>query len=140
MVYLDTSAAIPLFIPEPASSAVDAWFEANHVPVVSADWILAEFASVLSIKLRSGTINAKQARAAWKEFDTFTAVALRLISVSRSAFRVAAEMTKDATNNLRAGDSLHLAVALEAGATDFATLDRVLADNAKARGLNANRF
>ena len=28
MIYLDTSAAVPLFVAEPASAAVDAWFEA----------------------------------------------------------------------------------------------------------------
>ena len=27
MIYLDTSAAVPMFVPEPASPAIDAWFE-----------------------------------------------------------------------------------------------------------------
>ena len=56
MIYLDTSAAIPLFIPEPASDAVDAWFESCDETLISSDWILTEFASALSIKVRCGEI------------------------------------------------------------------------------------
>ena len=26
MIYLDTSAAVPMFVPEPASPAIEAWF------------------------------------------------------------------------------------------------------------------
>ena len=52
MIYLDTSAAVPLFVREPASAAVDAWFETCSDPLLSSDWIVTEFASALSLKER----------------------------------------------------------------------------------------
>ena len=37
MVYLDTSAAVPLFVPEPTTDAVEAWFATCTERVVSAE-------------------------------------------------------------------------------------------------------
>ena len=140
MIYLDTSAAVPLFVQEPASAAVDAWLESCTDPIISSDWIVTEFASALSIKVRRGEINARQARAAWKDFDAYCNSGLRLLPVSRKAFKEAAMMALNASSGLRSGDSLHLAMALESGASGLSTADASLADNAKAKGLNVIRF
>ena len=140
MIYLDTSAAVPLFVREPASAAVDAWLESCTDPIISSDWIVTEFASALSIKVRRGEINARQARAAWKDFDAFCDSGLRMLPVSRKAHRQAALMALNASGGLRSGDSLHLAMALEAGASGLSTADETLAKNAKAKGLNVIRF
>ena len=140
MIYLDTSAAVPLFVREPASEAVDAWLESCTEPIISSDWIVPEFASALSIKVRRGEINARQARAAWKDFDAFCNSGLRLLPVSRKAFKEAAMMALSAPSGLRSGDSLHLAMALEAGASGLSTADDMLENNAKAKGLNVIRF
>ena len=135
MIYLDTSAAVPMFVPEPASPAIEAWFESCTEPLVSSDWIVTEFSSALSIKVRKGEISAKQAQAAWKDFDAFCKSGLRLLPVSRKAFTEAAGMARNAASGLRSGDALHLAVALEVGASGIATADETLAKNAKASGL-----
>jgi predicted nucleic acid-binding protein len=135
MIYLDTSAAVPMFVPEPASPAIEAWFESCAEPLVSSDWIVTEFSSALSIKVRKGEISAKQAQAAWKDFDVFCKSGLRLLPVSRKAFTEAAGMVRNAASGLRSGDALHLAMALEAGASGIATADETLAKNAKANGL-----
>ena len=140
MIYLDTSAAIPLFIPEPISDAVDAWFEACDETLISSDWILTEFASALSIKVRRGEIEQKQAQAAWKDFESFCQSGLRLVTVSRQAFRQAAQFVRDVPSGLRSGDSLHLAMSIEVGAASIATADVNLAKNAKLKGLAVNRF
>lgn len=140
MIYLDTSAAMPLFVQEPASEAVDAWMESCTDPIISSDWIVTEFASALSIKVRRGEISARQARAAWKDFDAFCNSGLRLLPVSRKAFKQAAMMALNASSGLRSGDSLHLAMALEAGASGLSTADDTLGNNAKAKGLNVIRF
>ena len=140
MIYLDTSAAVPLFVQEPASEAVDAWLESCTDPIISSDWIVTEFASALSIKVRRREINARQARAAWKDFDAFCNSGLRLLPVSRKAFKEAAMMALNARSGLRSGDSLHLAMALEAGASGLSTADDTLENNAKAKGLNVIRF
>jgi len=140
MVYLDTSAAVPLFVPEPASERVATWFAACADPIVAADWIVPEFASALSLKVRRGEITTEDARVLWREFEMFCGAGLRLIPVTRMAFADAALMVLDATSGLRAGDSLHLAVALDVGATHLATADATLAVNAKRRGLPTIEF
>ena len=140
MIYLDTSAAVPMFVPEPASPAIEAWFESCTEPLVSSDWIVTEFSSALSIKVRKGEISAKQAQAAWKDFDAFCNSGLRLLPVSRKAFAEAAGMARKATSGLRSGDALHLAMALEAGASGIATADETLAKNAKANGLAVSQI
>jgi len=140
MIYLDTSAVVPVFIREPASEAVDAWLESCSETLVSSDWLVTEFASALSIKVRRGEINTKQAAAAWKDFGDFCTSGLRLLPVSRTVFEDAATMTRQASSGLRAGDSLHMAVVLEAGIKELATADEVLARNAKAKGLSVTMF
>ena len=140
MIYLDTSAAVPLFVREPASEAVDAWLESCTDPIISSDWTVTEFASALSIKVRRGEINARQARAAWKDFNAFCNSGLRLLPVSRNAFKEAAGMALNAASGLRSGDSLHLAMALEAGASGLSTADDMLENGAKAKGLKVIRF
>ena len=140
MIYLDTSVAIPMFVPEPASEAVDAWFESCDETLISSDWILTEFASALSIKVRRVEIDQKQARAAWKNFETFCQSGLRLVPVGRQTFIYAAQLVRNVRSGLRGGDSLHLSMAIEAGAVSIATADANLAKNAKSMGLAAIRF
>lgn len=140
MIYLDTSVAVPLFVQEAASEAVAAWFATCAEPVVAGDWVVTEFASALSMKERRGDLDAETARTIWGEFENFSGTGLRLVPVSRQAYAVAANWVRDAESGLRAGDSLHLAVALEIGATHMATADANLAANAGRRGLTVIRF
>lgn len=139
-IYLDTSAAVPLFVPEPTSEAITAWFASCSDPLVAADWIVTELASALSIKIRRGELSVDEAQAAWNEFERFCGTGLRLVQVSRNAFMHAARLARDAGNGLRSGDSLHLAVAIEIDAAGLATADRNLEANAKRLGLNSIGF
>lgn len=140
MVYLDTSAAVPLFVAEPSSDLVDNWLGTCDVPVVSSDWIVTEFASALSIKERLGTLSVRDAKAAWRSFEMFCQSGLRLAPVSRRAFEEAAKMARQSAHGLRSSDALHLAVALEIGAKTIATLDATMASNAKRLKLKAVDF
>ena len=140
MVYLDTSVAVALFIPEGTTARVKEWFATCPDPILSADWILTEFASALSLKERRGDVTAPGARAVWSEFESFCGAGLRLVPVSRKAFEEAARMTRDSASGLRSGDSLHLAVALELGASSLATVDGVLDANARRHGLTTISF
>ena len=140
MIYLDTSAAVPLFVAEASSERVDQWLSACDEPVVSADWIVTEFASALSIKQRSGMLNAKDAKAAWRNFEAFCHSGLRLAPVSRQAYGVAAKWVREPLHGLRASDALHLAAAIEIGAKTIATLDVTMTRNAQRLKLNTVSF
>ena len=131
MTYVDTSAAVPLFVPEPASERVEAWFAACDEPLVSSDWMVTEFGSALAIKTRTGALSTRDANAVWRSFEDFCRSGLRLAAVSRLAFLEAAALARHPAHGLRAGDALHLAVAREIGARSIATLDDLMAANAK---------
>lgn len=140
MVYLDTSVVVALLTVEPRTSEVVTWYGKLRETPITSDWLLTEFASALSIKLRTGQINEGQARMVREEFELLAGGGLRLVSVSRDAFRRAAAMVRQHDHGLRAGDSLHLAVALELKASRMATLDATLAANVKRLGIRLVKF
>ncbi len=140
MIYLDTSVAVALFMPEPKTPSIKAWFAAALDPIVAADLIMTEFASAMSIKQRRAEIATPVARAVWREFELLCGAGLRLVPVTRNACKNAARLVRDPASGLRAGDALHLAVALELGASSLATADALLDVNARRHGLATIRF
>lgn len=142
MVYVDTSVIVPLFVGEPHSQAVAGWYAREKSELVAAVWCVTEFASALGIKQRTGAIDAQQADGAWVRFERWVAADLRLLPVTPADFHRAAELVRDGSSALRAGDALHLACAEAAGAPRIATLDDVLRRNAsrlKIRPLELGR-
>lgn len=135
MVYVDTSVIVALLTVEPRTEKVTAWFAALRETPTCSDWLLTEFHSAISIKLRTGQITVANARRVRKVFESLTEGGLRMVPVSRVAFSQAAKMTQQQAHGLRAGDSLHLAIALELEASHMATLDGTLATNAKRNGM-----
>jgi uncharacterized protein len=130
-VYVDTSVLVALCVNEPKSSAVAQWYAGCKDELISAAWCVTEFASALGIKQRTSQITAEQGGIAWQAFERLCASDLQLVPVDPPTFHRAAVLTLDATTGLRAGDALHLAAALDAKAKSMATLDDVLARNAR---------
>lgn len=131
MVYVDTSVLVALFLNEPNSAAAADWYAREKRELVAAACCIPEFASALGIKQRTGAIDAQQAEGAWFRFERMVAADLRLLTVTPTDYRRAAELVLDATSALRAGDALHLACAETAGAKQLASLDEVLSRNAQ---------
>lgn len=131
MLYVDTSVLVALHTPEAKSADVSRWYAACGDKLVSAAWCVSEFASALGIKQRSGQIGEAEAQTAWRQFERMCAGDLNLLPVEPATFHRAAILSLDVASNLRAGDSLHLAAALAAKAKGVATLDEVMAKNAK---------
>ncbi|ARP94919.1 type II toxin-antitoxin system VapC family toxin [Bordetella genomosp. 13] len=131
MIYVDTSVLVALCVPEPKSGAVGRWYAGVAGELGSAACCVTEFASALGIKQRTAQITAEQGAAAWQAFERLCASDLYLLPVDPPVFHRAAVLTLDAASGLRAGDALHLAVALDAKARGMATLDDVLARSAK---------
>lgn len=140
MVYVDTSVIVALLTVEPSTEAVTVWFSELEETLVSSDWLLTEFSSAIAIKRRAGQIAPADAKAVHQEFQVLSSNGLRLTPVSRLAFREAADMARNYQHGLRSGDPLHLAIARELGAQTIATLDEVMAKNAKRLKMATVRF
>jgi uncharacterized protein len=122
---------VALILNEASSMVVATWYVSSKADLVSAAWCVPEFASALGIKQRTGHPNAGQAKQAWQRFERLVAGDVRLLPVDPADFHRAALMTQGDASALRAGDALHLACAERAGAKTVATLDAVMAGNAK---------
>ncbi len=131
MVYVDTSVLVALFLKEDKSAAVSRWYAACTDELGAAVWCVSEFASALSIKLRTGQIDETCQQRAWQQFERMCASDLVLLPLEPRTFHRAAVLTLDASTGLRAGDALHLAAALDARVRGMATLDEVLAGNCR---------
>lgn len=135
MIYVDTSVLVALLTVEPHTRAATDWFAANTQGLISADWCAVEFASALAAKQRAKQLRPAHIRSAHEAFEVLTTSGLRLLPITRSACLRAAAFAKPAGDGLRAGDALHLAVALEAGAKELAGFDGAMNANARRLGL-----
>ncbi len=95
-----------------------------------------EFSSALSIKLRTGQIEAVRRADALAIFTRLAADSFAMMPVTRLQFRTAARFADQHALGLRAGDALHLAICADHGAT-LCTLDRQLSDAASALGVKS---
>ncbi|KNZ33977.1 MAG: hypothetical protein AD742_03365 [Methylibium sp. NZG] len=135
-VYVDASALVALVTTEPYTAAIKQWLRTHEqVPLVSADWCVPEVASALSIKVRSRQMSADLADEAWNEFGAACDGRLQLTPVAATDFSFAAQMCRVPQSGLRAGDALHLAVALRSECGALLCLDELLNRNAEASGL-----
>jgi predicted nucleic acid-binding protein len=140
LIYLDTSVLVALLTNESTAPAIRRWYaEAEREVFVTSDWSLCEFSSALSLKERTGQLTAGQVRAVHKTFDVFIEGGVRFLEVGRQAFRNGSTLI-ESMRGLRAGDALHLAVAIESGAIGFATLDKLLAGKAVEANLVVAEF
>jgi len=137
MLYLDTSVLVSALTNETDTAAVQVWLAGQVAgDLTISDWVVTEFSSAMSIKLRTGLFGPDHRAAALAMFTRLAAETLRILSVERASFRTAARFVDQFTLNLRAGDALHLAICAEHGAT-LCTLDRRLGDAAPVVGVGS---
>lgn len=129
--YVDTSVLVALCTNESESDRVDKWYSNCKNDLISAIWCMTEFASALSIKQRTGQINAELANKSWEQFQLLCSADINLLPIDPKEYYAAANMILDTNKGLRVGDALHLACAQKQGAHSIATLDKIMATNAK---------
>ncbi len=100
------------------------------------DWVITEFASALSVKVRMGGLGVGDRAKAASLFTRLQGVTIAVVPITRDHFLTAARFANQSDLELRAGDALHVAVAAGLGATLY-TLDKRLAEAAIALGMNA---
>lgn len=127
-LYLDTSLLVAALCHEVHSARVQTWLRAQATGEMAiSDWVVAEFSSALSIKLRTGQIGAEHRADALAAFTRLSADSFVVLPVTPAQFRTAARFADQHAIGLRAGDALHLAVCADHGVT-LCTLDRRLAE------------
>ena len=136
MVYLDTSVLVALVANEANAPSIKRWLaDADSASLCSSDWCVPEVASALSLKVRTGQLDEAQADAAWQTFGAACDGLLDLLPVQAADYSTAAQMCRTPQAGLRAGDALHLAVALRSGCDAMLAFDQTLNKNARASGL-----
>lgn len=127
-LYLDTSLVVAALTREPKTGAVLDWLYAQEPDQLTiSDWVVTEFSSALSVKLRTGRMTLTERAEALAAFAQLSAEGLAVLPVSGLHFRLAARLADQHAVGLRAGDALHLAMCADHGAT-LCTLDRRLGE------------
>ena len=122
---------------EGATGRVQAWLSLQDpAALLISEWVVTEFSSALSIKLRTGQFLARDRAKAAGLFARLKAESLTVVPITREHFLAAALLVDQYDIGLRAGDALHVAIAAALGAT-ICTLDKRLSDAAVAVGVNA---
>jgi len=136
MIYVDTSALVPVFIREPKSEAVIGWIESSGEKLAISEWSLVEFSSAAAIKVRTGQTTANLAKQATVRAHEFVRKHCAVAVPGREEFRRAAELAADHVLKLKAGDALHLAIAASLNAQGILCLDSAMIESAKSLRMN----
>ena len=137
-IYLDTSALIKLYLPEPGSDSLERLVLDRRDLLVS-DLAITEFASALGRLKRSGTISAELAGRHYQELlddATSDGYYLRAIASVETYRRAERMLLSIDSVEIRTADALHLALASVNEARSIATFDRRLRQAAPTLGLS----
>lgn len=134
--YLDASAFVKLFLPEPESESLNAGLQ-GHRRLIVSDWTVTEAVSAIARRVREDAIDATVAADLYRRMmlSVDGGYFLRAGSgraIHREAERLLMALQADA---LRAGDALHLALALSVDAEAIVTFDLRLGRAAPRLGL-----
>ncbi|HZZ34222.1 MAG TPA: type II toxin-antitoxin system VapC family toxin [Caulobacteraceae bacterium] len=126
-LYLDTSLVVAALTNEEKTEPVLAWLDAQASDELAiGELVVVEVSSALSIKLRTGQLEAPHRASALAAFNRMVVENLTMLAISSTDIRIAAGFADRHDLGLRAGDAIHLAVAGRNGAT-VCTLDRRMA-------------
>jgi hypothetical protein len=133
-VYLDASALAKLYLPEPDSVALDRALRERRDLTVSDLAVTDLLAALAARRLgKAGSGPGQEARAVL--LGDLDAGMYRRAEITPATHRAAERLLASAEPALRAGDALHLALAMTAGVATFLSYDRRRAAAARALGL-----
>ena len=135
-VYLDTSAAVKLYVPEPGSTWVDRSLKGRTDLIVS-DLTVSKLASALGRRLREGAVEPSVAARIYRRFlSDLDEELFRRVELTGWVHREAERMLLSSRLlPLRTLDALHVALATTSEARTILTFDQNLARAAAGFGL-----
>ena len=134
-LYLDTSLIVAALTNEAETGRMQTWLGDQAAKELAiSGWVTAEFSAALSIKLRTGQIEAGPRADALAIFTRLTSESFAILPISAAQFRTAARFADQYAFGLRAGDALHLAICADHAAR-LCTLDRRLSEGGDALGV-----
>lgn len=139
-IYIDTSVWMALLAQESQASVVKGWMGSELGQMCVSPWTGTELASALAIKQRRGELAQDVMAKLLAQFEAWVTDSLRMLGVDGEDCERAADLCAHAASGLRAGDALHLAVALRHGCSHMASLDTVLVKAASDNGLRPIGF
>lgn len=136
-MYLDASALVKLFLPEPESDELNRALRAHRALTVS-DLAITECVSALARRRRQALLHVEAAMEIHRALlETVRTGVFACQTLSPHTHREAERLLLSLeTVRLRAADVLHLALALSCRASHLITFDGRLADAARAVGLS----
>ena len=135
MIYLDTSLIVAALTGEADDDRVWNWLDRQAADsLMTSRWTITEVSSALSLKVRTAAITVDQRAAAQLAWRKLRSDSLFIAPVRSSHFTTAAAYADQHELGLRAGDALHIAVAV-AGGHSLATLDMKMARAAPLLGV-----
>ena len=139
IAYIDTSLWCAYAFNEREMPAATLWLAQLDMDfAASSAWARTEFYSASQVKVRNKSETLAGANRAGKAFEAAYSMAQGL-KVMEDDFEHAAVLCR-AGKNLRAGDALHLAIALRHGCNSLASLDKDMNGAAKLAGLQLVEF
>ena len=137
MFYIDTSVLVAALTNEAETVRMQTWLREQPAGELAiSEWVVTEVSSALSIKLRVGQMEPRHRAEVLAAFSRLSAESLSILPISGFHCRTAARFVDRHELGLRASDALHLAVAVDHGAT-VASLDRRMVEAALALGVSA---
>lgn len=135
MTYIESSALVSLFVPDRHTAAIRQWITGHQPRLAMSTFGAAEFASALSIGLRTGRLLPHQADRVLRVFDIWAASEALTLDLDAADHRIAATFVRRFDLGLRAPDALHVAICRRL-ALPMVTFDRRQEAAAQALGIS----
>lgn len=133
-LYVDTSVLVSALTHETATDRAQHFLpSADPEELATSAWVVAEFSSAMSVKLRMGQIVLEHRNTVLAGFRRLMAETFEVLPVDAGGFTTAARFSDQYALGLRTGDALHLAIAAEHGAT-LVSLDKRLVEAGASLG------
>jgi uncharacterized protein len=133
--YYDTSVILSLYLEHRITEKAVMEVEKDQPYVVISDWTIVEVKSALAKEIRMKQLPKVQAETTWQHFyQDVVRGRYTLLHLSQPVM-IKAHDCIELGGTLRAGDSLHIAIAWEHGRLSIVTADAEQAKAAKNKGL-----